>query len=151
MGISSQFFNEQINTCLSEISGIEEQLRSILAQIDDAKIRKSSLLDRLSNSDSVFNVDSYEVSTGYDSIDNLDLLISNLEAEAFSLKSDLDSSNSKLEELRVLYSDSLKKTRSSKSEVTRDTKDFLRFILKLIDTDPLRAKLEIENFLGEDK
>lgn len=146
MGKSSDFFNEQINICLKEISDVESELREIDVAIRDSYKSEESINDKLSNSDSVFNVDTYELNSGEPGIEDIQNERNLLLDSRKELETNLMDLQDKLNHLRSLYTDSLKSKRGTKS-----TKEFLEFILKLIDTDPVRAKLEISNYLQEDK
>lgn len=141
------YFKEKLNKADFKIRNLENQTRRIRNEFDKLTEREKSISVREDAPDYVFQVDCYEKNLDSEELTKIKNRKDELEKELSELNEELQENKNNVERYRHLYELSVDKhNKGLKSDVYNK----LEFILQLIDSDIVRAKLELAGILKEE-
>lgn len=144
----SKFFKEEWNKTLFERQNFENQVHVIDYELYKLEQQENEISVREDNPDYVFQVECFEKSMDEEILQSITERRCELKSRRLELEKLIDEKNRDIDKYKHLYSESTKHiTGSDKSDIC----DKIEFIIKLMDSDIQRAKIELTNLLKEER
>lgn len=144
----SKYFKEEWNRALFEKKNLDNQVQMIDNEMSKLEQQENDISVREDNPDYVFQVDCFEKSMDEKSLQSIMERRNELECSRQRLINLIEENNRQADKFRRLYDESIKY--NYKSEYVNFC-DRIEFIIKLMDSDIQRAKIELTNLLKEGK
>lgn len=141
------YFKEKLNKADFKIRNLENQTRRIRNEFDKLTEREKSISVREDAPDYVFQVDCYEKNLDSEELTKIKNRKDELEKELSELNEELQENKNNVEKYRHLYELFVDKHNKG---LKSDFYNKLEFILQLMDSDIVRAKLELVGILKEE-
>ena len=141
------YFKGELNKADFKRKNLENQVRCIHNEFDKLTERENSISVREDAPDYVFQVDCYEKSLDREELIKIKNRKEELEKELSDIKEELQINKTNVDKYRHLYEMSLNKNGKG---LKLDIYNKLEFILQLMDSDIVRAKLELVGILKEE-
>lgn len=141
------YFKEKLNKADFRRRNLENQVQRIKNEFDKLTEREKSISVREDAPDYVFQVDCFEKNLDSEELGKIKSRKAELENELSGINEELQENKRDVERYRHLFelsNDNVNKGLKS------DVHDKLEFILQLMDTDIVRAKLELAGILKEE-
>lgn len=139
------YFISQLNNSIFEKKNILVRIQTIDSEISELSNHEKRISSREDSAEYVFNVDCFEKAMDERTLGDISIRRDELLDEKLDLEKRIVDCNILIEKYQKLYEESQALCNS------HGIGEQLEFIMKLIDSDPQRAKLEIANLIEEEK
>ena len=144
----SKYFKEEWNKALFEGQNLDNQVQMIDNEMSKLEQQERDISIREDNPDYVFQVECFEKSMDEKSLQSIMERRSELECSRQKLIILIEENNRQVDKYRQLYNESIKCNFKSNND---NFCERIEFIIKLMDSDIQRAKIELTNLLKEEK
>ena len=144
----SKYFKEEWNKALFEKQNLDNQMQIIDNELSKLEQQENDISVREDNPDYVFQVDCFEKRMDEKTLNSIAERRCELKDSRLELEKLIEEKNVDINKFKHLYDESI---RHNKKKEKSDIYDRIEFIIKLMDSDIQRAKIELTNFLKEEE
>ena len=144
----SKYFREECNKALFEKQNLDNQVQIIDNELSKLEQQEKDISVREDNPDYVFQVDCFEKRMDEKTLNSIAERRCELKDSRLELERLIEEKNVDINKFSHLYDESI---RHSKKTEKSDIYDRIEFIIKLMDSDIQRAKIELTNLLKEEE
>lgn len=145
----SRYFKEELNKSVFERQDLVNRIQNIDNELAELANQEERIIVREDNPDFVFQVECFERSMDEKTLTTINDRRSELTEQKKNLTAKIEETDCVIERFRNLFSKACKGGRRKQSNEALYSQ--LEFIMKLMDSDVQRAKLELANLLKEEK
>ena len=144
----SKYFKEEWNKALFVKQNLDNQVQIIDNELSKLEQQEKDISVREDNPDYVFQVDCFEKRMDEKTLNSIAERRCELKDSRLELEKLIEEKNVDINKFSHLYDESIR--HNEKTEKS-DIYDRIEFIIKLMDSDIQRAKIELTNFLKEEE
>ena len=144
----SKYFKEEWNKALFEKQNLDNQMQIIDNELSKLEQQENDISVREDNPDYVFQVDCFEKRMDEETLSSIAARRCELKERRLELEKLIEDKNVDINKFNNLYDESI---RHNENKIKADIYDRIEFIIKLMDSDIQRAKIELTNFLKEER
>lgn len=144
----SKYFKEEWNKALFVKQNLDNQVQIIDNELSKLEQQENDISVREDNPDYVFQVDCFEKRMDEKTLNSISKRRCELKDSRLELEKLIEEKNVDINKFNHLYDESI---RHNEKKEKSDIYDRIEFIIKLMDSDIQRAKIELTNFLKEEE